>query len=439
MPDSPSNVSMKMQAWFRNEKLQRFIVAVATAFASEFKINPFSGDVFRLGLGASTMLLFLLLMHHLSYLKTGAITGTIVVIFRMVEDWIGAPDSFTVATSLLDHLAGGIFYFVFAAGMSVIQPGLHRFQPLVLGIVISVIDFASNECELIIRRLIHGAAPFYNNGWLLLAVIAVLRSYFIIGLYSSISIRQMRLIQAEQEKRIEQMLSIGAGLYGESFYLRKSMDTIERITAISFDLYSKLKKEQQLEYSRQALGISQQIHEVKKDSQRILAGLMKLYDREIAAEMNLAEIFRFVIKANQKYSEMLRKEIAIEGDLQVDYSTSHYILLLTLLNNLVANAVEALNKYGIIRIQVFEQEQFTVFSVLDSGRGIPEQDKEIIFEPGFTTKFNEKGVAATGIGLSHVRDIVWSYGGTIIVTTPEHGKGTRFIVSLPTSTLRKGE
>ncbi|MBB6671902.1 ATP-binding protein [Cohnella nanjingensis] len=427
-----------MQTLFKNETLQIFIIAIMTAFAGEFKINPFHGEIFRLGLGASTLLLFLLLMQHLPFVRTGAVTGLVVVLFRMTEDAIFFPGAFSAASSFLNHLAGGVFYVAFALGMSFIQMRIAALQPLMLGVIVSAIDLLANETELFTRRLMEGMSPFHNNGIVLLGAIAVLRSYFIIGLFSSITIRQMRLIQAEQQKRIEQMLHIGSGLYGETFYLRKSMDTIERITASSFELYSKLKSASLTEHSRQALGIAQQIHEVKKDSQRILAGLTKLYDREIAQEMNLEEIFRYVIKANQTYSEMLKKELTIEGDLKVDFSTSHYIVLLTVLNNLVANAVEAMNRYGFIRICAFDRGDRTVFEVVDSGKGIPERDRQMIFEPGFTTKFNQDGVAATGIGLSHVRDIVGSFGGEIRVATPESGKGARFIVALPTITLRKG-
>lgn len=414
------------------------IIACATAVAGEFKINPFNGDMFRIGLGASALLLFLMLMQHLSFRKTGAITGAVVVLFRMAEESVVSPDAFALTSSFLHHLAGGVFYFVFAWGMHLIRSQLASLQPLTLGAIISVVDLVSNETELITRRILQGASPLENNGILLLGTVALLRSYFVIGLFSSVSIRQMRLIQAEQQKRLEQMLHVGSGLYGETFYLQKSMDTIERITASSFDLYSKLKRASLTEFSSQALGISQQIHEVKKDSQRILAGLMKLYDREIAQEMNLEEILRYVAKANQKYSEMLKKELSIECDLQVDFPTSHYIVLLTVLNNLVANAVEAMNLYGVVRIRAYEQDDRTVFEVIDSGKGIPERDRKIIFEPGFTTKFDQDGVAATGIGLSHVRDIVESFGGDIRVGRPENGKGTRFIVALRTNTLRKG-
>jgi two-component system sensor histidine kinase YcbA len=408
-----------MHQLIKNERFQMIVIAIATAIGAEFKINPFNGDFFRIGLGVSTFLLFLLFMRHLPYIKTGIITGVLSAIFQ-------------------NSVAAGLYYVVFAFGMSRIQKRMNYFQPLVLGGLVAVVDFISNLTELLMRGVLLGTNTFHLNESFFLATIAVVRSYFVIGLFSSISVSQMRILHAEQEKRIEQMLNIGAGLYGEVFYLKKSMDTIEHITANSFHLYRKLKEENLTDYSGRALGISQQIHEVKKDSQRILAGLLKLYDTEIVVDMNIKEILHFAIKGNQEYSEMLKKKIIIEQEVESNFFTPHYIPLLTVLNNLVSNAVEVIEKKGTIKIQVFEEEREIIFVVSDSGKGIPKQDNNIIFEPGFTTKFNEEGIAATGIGLSHVRDIVYAFGGEIGVGTSEKTSGAQFIVRFPISGLKQG-
>ena len=105
--------------------------------------------------------------------------------------------------------------------------------------------------------------------WGLLSGVALFRSYFVVGLYSSI-------IVSEQKKQMQEMLEVGSELYAETQYLQKSMNHIEQITASSHDLYRTLKKENLKELSVQALLIAQEIHEVKKDSQRILSGLSKI-------------------------------------------------------------------------------------------------------------------------------------------------------------------
>ena len=66
-------------------------------------------------------------------------------------------------------------------------------------------------------------------------------------------------------------------------------------------------------------------------------------------------------------------------------------------------------------------------SVKDNGPGIPEEIKNKIFQPFFTTKPTGQG---TGLGLSLSYDIVKAHGGELKVETVE-GKGTEFIVHLP--------
>jgi signal transduction histidine kinase len=75
-----------------------------------------------------------------------------------------------------------------------------------------------------------------------------------------------------------------------------------------------------------------------------------------------------------------------------------------------------------------KQADQVVIEVADNGTGMPEQIKEKIFQPFFTTKPTGEG---TGLGLSLSYDIVTKgHGGTIEVETTE-GIGTKFIISLP--------
>jgi signal transduction histidine kinase len=68
-----------------------------------------------------------------------------------------------------------------------------------------------------------------------------------------------------------------------------------------------------------------------------------------------------------------------------------------------------------------------IISVSDNGSGIPEDVKEKIFQPFFTTKPSGEG---TGLGLSLSYDIVKAHGGELKVETVE-GDGTKFIIILP--------
>jgi signal transduction histidine kinase len=67
-------------------------------------------------------------------------------------------------------------------------------------------------------------------------------------------------------------------------------------------------------------------------------------------------------------------------------------------------------------------------SVKDNGPGIPENIKEKIFQPFFTTKPTGSG---TGLGLSLSYDIIKAHGGEISVESKEN-EGTEFIITIPT-------
>jgi two-component system NtrC family sensor kinase len=68
-----------------------------------------------------------------------------------------------------------------------------------------------------------------------------------------------------------------------------------------------------------------------------------------------------------------------------------------------------------------------VFSVCDTGAGIPAEDRPRIFEPFFTTKPEGKGV---GLGLAVVYGIVTRHHGRVDVESAL-GSGTTFSVHLP--------
>ncbi|WP_339222169.1 ATP-binding protein [Paenibacillus sp. FSL H8-0332] len=419
--------------------VQILLVAAVTAVAGEFKINPFDGDIFRIAMGSSAFLLFLLLMRQLPYILTGCATGLVVLLFRTAMDMVEGS-GLTVEQSLSSHFSAMIYYMMFGALMHVIKSRIDTFHPLVLGAVAALIDLLSNEMELLTRLIVLDSATFRLNEWTYLMAIAVLRTYFTTGVYSSIAVSQLRIREREQHERTQQMLGFGSGLYGEVFYLKKSIGTLELVTLNSFELYSKLKDgEGTGRYSRQVLDITQQLHEVKKDSQRILAGLVKLVEREVNGDMPLSGILQFAVKSNAKYAEMLGKEIKFHSHITSDYTTDSYIPLLTLLNNITANAVEVIQGTGSIHLNAYEQDGMTILTVTDSGTGIGKRDLDLLFEPGFTTKFDEEGIAATGIGLSHVRDIVNMFEGSITVQPVSPTGGAMFQIMVPSVKLRKEE
>ena len=97
--------------------------------------------------------------------------------------------------------------------------------------------------------------------------------------------------------------------------------------------------------------------------------------------------------------------------------------------NVLTNAVEAIEKSGIITIATRQEESDVVVQVADTGSGIRPEHLERIFDPGFTTK----GVGVgTGLGLSITYRIIEDHRGSIHVES-EPGKGTTVSLRLPTT------
>ena len=104
--------------------------------------------------------------------------------------------------------------------------------------------------------------------------------------------------------------------------------------------------------------------------------------------------------------------------------------------NLLSNAVKFTPQGGSIFVQVKVSKDFVRISVEDTGIGIPEQEKDLIFEP-FTQV--DKGFSriaeGSGIGLPIIKSLVEMHRGIIWVESV-YGKGSKFFVELPNVILQ---
>jgi nitrogen fixation/metabolism regulation signal transduction histidine kinase len=101
--------------------------------------------------------------------------------------------------------------------------------------------------------------------------------------------------------------------------------------------------------------------------------------------------------------------------------------ILRIFNNLIKNAIQAINDIdkGRIDIHLSNTEMSFLVKISDNGEGIPAEQKDKIFSPNFTTK-----TGGMGLGLAMVKNIVESYQGKIWFES-EQGSGTTFFVEFP--------
>jgi signal transduction histidine kinase len=96
------------------------------------------------------------------------------------------------------------------------------------------------------------------------------------------------------------------------------------------------------------------------------------------------------------------------------------------IENLLKNALDAMEGRGTIKIDIQNDEKNATIDVSDTGKGISSQNISKVFKPGFTTK--KRG---WGLGLSLSKRIIEQYHkGSLTVKQSEPGKGTTFRIVL---------
>ncbi|NND30938.1 MAG: HAMP domain-containing histidine kinase [Saprospiraceae bacterium] len=97
------------------------------------------------------------------------------------------------------------------------------------------------------------------------------------------------------------------------------------------------------------------------------------------------------------------------------------------MENLLRNALDAMDGEGLIKAEVYEDHGMVAIDVSDTGKGIPSSKQKTVFQPGFTTK--KRG---WGLGLSLAKRIIEEYHeGKIFVKHSEQNHGTTFTIKLP--------
>jgi two-component system, NtrC family, nitrogen regulation sensor histidine kinase NtrY len=101
-------------------------------------------------------------------------------------------------------------------------------------------------------------------------------------------------------------------------------------------------------------------------------------------------------------------------------------LLTSAFNNLIKNAIQSIppDRDGIIKINLYREENTAILKISDNGSGIPKDIQDKIFSPNFTTK-----AYGSGIGLLITKNIIQSVSGKISFETIEN-EGSDFFVQL---------
>jgi hypothetical protein len=174
------------------------------------------------------------------------------------------------------------------------------------------------------------------------------------------------------------------------------------------------------------------VQEIEKDVQRlniIAERFSKIGSIPVLKEKNIVEAtenaFNYLKSRSSKQVQFHFKTSAPKI-----YANINLQLFSWVIENLVKNAIDAMDGKGKISLSIAEDTKNVFIKITDTGKGITKNLHQKIFSPGFTTK--KRG---WGLGLSLAKRIIEDYhNGKIGVQKSEIGKGTTFLISLKKET-----
>jgi PAS domain S-box-containing protein len=232
-----------------------------------------------------------------------------------------------------------------------------------------------------------------------------------------------RLRQQELIRRTERMACLGATLAGVAHELNNPLAAILGFAQLL------LKNESEGE-ARSALETME--HEAARAGKivRDLLALARKRETERHARVNLNDVVAYIVGTRRYALETHGISCVSTLDPHLPPVAGDRTQLEQVVLNLLNNAEQAIRAEredgGRIQICSRTEGHSVVLEIEDDGPGIPEETRDQIWDPFWTTKGMGAG---TGLGLTVVRDIVSNHGGEIGATAIE--SGARFVVTLP--------
>lgn len=168
------------------------------------------------------------------------------------------------------------------------------------------------------------------------------------------------------------------------------------------------------------------------NSLKKLSGKYDMHSNNEDNDLNVCEMIRDVV--NISLEKMKTSGIKFDWDNKLEDSLiikGDFTQLSQVLVNLITNSIDSVLSYEDekrhwVKLKTYLDDKKICIKVIDGGDGIPDEVRDKIFQPFFTTKEVGKG---TGIGLSLSKKIVENHFGTLEII---ENKNTTFLVSIPT-------
>ncbi len=406
-----------------------FIISMVSVLMGQLYISPFN-IVFRLTLAVFFMSLFLIYFKNYSIMMITMSVGFSTFLFRSIVYYLGSGISFEAV--VIQYLPVLSYYLFFGFLFKALKVRDYLDQPFNSFLSLWVCDSISNIVEVLIRR-IWEVLPL-DKLVITIILVGVVRTIMTLMVYYLSQYYISKFQKNEREKYYREIIVFISKLKTELFLLNKSRNDIEETVAYVHNYYDEIEDEY---LKAPLLKITKDIHEIKKDYLRVIAGMNSIFNSDtIIKYMSIKDILYIVEDNASKLINHKKKKIVVSVNYDEIFLTNEFYSIVSILNNLTVNSIDAIPCYGKIHIETTLEKDEVVFCVEDTGEGIPEEKMTVIFKSGYTTKYNNQtGKMSTGLGLSHVQNIVTEYFKGTIDVMSEVNKGTKITIRIPMETV----
>ncbi|MDN5331201.1 MAG: two-component system, sensor histidine kinase GlnK [Tepidanaerobacteraceae bacterium] len=414
----------------KNHFKEMLITAILTSIIGEVYFYPF-GTAFRFTAGVIAISFLMLYFKEVPETILLPFSGAVIFLFRVFLSLVVKSTSFAAAFKL--HYPAFFFYLAYGIFLRLGRIKLLLESPVNFVSVMSLSDIAANFVELSIRREM--SFNYFQHIFPLVVGVGLIRSIITFSLYWLMEKQRLIILKEEHEKRYAELLELLSELKAELVFLKKSTGDLEETMKEAYDIYTgllgPLEGEKIFELQKKALDLARKVHEIKKDYLRISAGFYQLIPEEEVRGMKMSAILALLRTNTERWMKKEGKKAEFTTWLEKDFIVKNYFAFFSILSNLIYNALDAVAvEGGKVRVRVSLYGGKIIISVEDNGCGIDLEDMPYIFEPGFSTKIMEDGSFSTGLGLTHVKNLVEEMGGIVEVTS-RRAEGSRFDVKIP--------
>ncbi|OBY73268.1 sensor histidine kinase [Acinetobacter gyllenbergii] len=131
----------------------------------------------------------------------------------------------------------------------------------------------------------------------------------------------------------------------------------------------------------------------------------------------------------KRYQPKINIDVTMTDDLPQLFV--HPALIEQAIFNVLENAAKFSPDDVPIEVRIYQEDQFLQIDIIDQGIGIPEDEREQIFDMFYTMQRGDRGKTGTGLGLAIVKAIIGAHMGSIEALAGTYGQGTLIRIRLP--------